>query len=208
MQQGEGPVEWGPCVGEVLPNPSVDAGSQACKCFSTGQWAIQNVEPCIATTSGGAAIGAVSTWINGSTIECPTNVTNPPAPQPGTTWSPDTIKTDCAGTFTLCYTIKAGDPKNPLATDCTVGQACTNGYVPVANTVTTLPNLPSWTGSDVACAQQFSTSGGYGEMSVYGNSVHCEAIGSSSQPYVFGTNPYCPLVNPPAGCQSGGSGSF
>jgi len=80
--------------------------------------------------------------------------------------------------------------------------------VPAANVVTTLPDLPAWQGMDVACAQQFATSGGYGEMSVYGESVRCETIGGKAQPYVFGRNPYCPLVNPPAGCVSGGSGSF
>jgi len=202
----EGPLEWGPCVGEVLPNPGADAGAQACKCFSTGQWAIKNVEPCLAENGSMQVTGAVSTYIDSSgTIQCPTN---PAMPQPGTTWSPDTVSTDCAGNFTLCYTIKAGSATNPQSTDCVVGQACTMGYVPAPSMVTTLPDLPAWTGTNVACAQQFATTGGYGEMSVYGESVRCEMIGSMGTPYVFGRNSYCPLINPPSGCVSGGSGNF
>jgi hypothetical protein len=209
LQAGEGPLEWGPCMGEVLPNPNVDAGAQACKCFSTGQWAITNVEPCFAQDGSGNVTGAVSTWIDGTgKIQCPTNITTPPTPQPGTTWSPDTVKVDCAGTFTLCYTIKAGSASSPQPTDCVVGQACTHGYVPAPNMVTTLPDLPAWTGMDVACAQKFATGGGYGEMSVYGQSVRCEDVGTMAAPYVFGRNSYCPLVNPPSGCVSGGSGNF
>ena len=207
-QAGEGPLQWGPCVGEVLPSPGAEAGAPACKCFSTGQWAITNVEPCFAQNGAMQVTGAVSTWINGGMIQCPTNITTPPTPQPGTTWSPDTVKTDCAGNFTLCYTIKAGSATNPQSTDCVVGQACTMGYVPTANVVATLPDLPAWQGMDVACAQTFATTGGYGEMSVYGESVRCEMIASKTQPYVFGRNSYCPLVNPPAGCVSGGSGNF
>jgi hypothetical protein len=205
---GEGAPVWGPCVGEVLPDPGVEAGAEACKCFSTGTWAIANVEPCFGESSPGVVTGAVSTWVDNGTPACPTTITNPPTPQPGTTWSTDTLNVDCAGTFTLCYTIKAGNVNSPQPADCVVGQACTHGYIPTANVVTTLPVLPAWQGSDVACAQTFFTSGGYGEMSVYGESVICEEVGSMANPYVFEREPYCPQVNPPANCQSGGTGNF
>lgn len=203
IMQGENGLHWGPCMGEVLPDPNADAGSAACKCFSTGQWAIANVEPCIFFTDATMtmATGAVST-----------TDTMPPAcpsmPMPMGDWSTDTIKTDCAGEFTLCYTIKAGDPKNPKPTDCVVGQACGSGWVPAPNMVTSFPNLPGWQSMDATCATQFATTGGYGEMSVYGFSHDCETIGSMGSPYVFQTEPYCPIKNPPSGCMSGGSGNF
>jgi len=194
---------WGPCMGEVLPDPSADAGSAACKCFSTGQWAIANVEPCIFFTdqSETQATGAVSTT-NTMPPACPMSMMHQGD------WSTDTIKTDCAGEFTLCYTVKAGDAKNPQASDCVVGSACTTGWVPAPNMVTPFPNLPGWESSDAACATKFALSGGYGEMSVYGFSQDCETIGSMGSPYVFQREPYCPIKNPPMGCQSGGSGNF
>lgn len=203
IMQGENGLHWGPCVGEVLPDPNADAGAAACRCFSTGQWAIANVEPCIFFTDSTmtTATGAVST----------TDTMPPACPQmmmPQGDWSTDTIKTDCAGEFTLCYTIKAGDPKNPQASDCVVGQACAAGWVPAPNKVTSFPNLPGWQGTNAACATQFAATGGYGEMSVYGFSQDCETIGSMSNPYVFETEPYCPIKNPPSGCMSGGSGNF
>ncbi len=203
VMQGENGLHWGPCVGEVLPDPNADAGAAACKCFSTGQWAIANVEPCIFFTDSTmtTATGAVST-----------TDTMPPACPPMQMaqgdWSTDTIKTDCAGEFTLCYTIKAGDPKNPQPTDCVVGQACAAGWVPAPNMVTSFPNLPGWESSNATCATQFAATGGYGEMSVYGFSHDCETIGSMGSPYVFETEPYCPIKNPPSGCVSGGSGNF
>jgi hypothetical protein len=67
-----------------------------------------------------------------------------------------------------------------------------------------------------ACATQFATTGGYGEMSVEGTSIECDDIGDGSGGrYVFNRVNYCPLscnTNPSgpgcAGCMMGGSGSF
>jgi hypothetical protein len=203
IMNGETNLVWGPCMGEVLPDPNADAGAAACKCFSTGQWAIANVEPCIFFTdqSMTMATGSVSTT-NTMPPACPAMMVHQGD------WSTDTIKADCAGEFTLCYTIKAGDPMNPKASDCTVGSACATGWVPAPNAVTPFPNLPGWENSDAACATQFATTGGYGEMSVYGFSADCETIGSKGSPYVFNHEPYCPIKNPPPNCQSGGSGNF
>jgi hypothetical protein len=202
IMNGETTLTWGPCMGEVLPDPSAEAGAAACKCFSTGQWAIANVEPCIFFDGNNQATGAVSTYESGNTPTCPAML------MPNGDWSTDNIKVDCAGEFNLCYTIRAGDVKNPQPTDCVVGKACVQGWVPMANVVTPLPNLPGWLGGSASCAEQFATTGGYGEMSVYGFSDHCEKIGDMSMPYVFEREPYCPLMNPPPNCQSGGSGNF
>jgi hypothetical protein len=210
-------LAWGPCVNAVLPTPGATMGAAACKCFSSGQWAIANLSPCFYGTDGSG--GASSTTDNGS-VQC--FGTQPPA-LPTSDWSTDTVTADCVGTFTLCYTLKAGNGSSPQPTDCTVAQSCTTSYYPVANQVTTFPDLPAWTTStsaENACAAQFATSGGYGEMSVTGESELCEAIGDVNDagvqsPYVFNTVTYCPLScsTDPSGagcanCMSGGGGTF
>jgi hypothetical protein len=78
--------------------------------------------------------------------------------------------------------------------------------------VTTFPPLPGWQ-SDAAsnsCVQQFMNNGGYGEMSVDGQSDLCENVKK-----VFQRVTYCPLAcndaNPPAmcaTCMNGGGGNF
>jgi len=215
---GENQQAWGPCMGYVLPQPGAKLGAAACKCFSQGQWAIANLSPCFVTDSSMNVTGAVSTYVDTSgKAQCPMMITNPPMPQPGTTWSPDTLKADCAGHFKLCYQLKAGMASSPQAGDCALGPpVCTEADYPMANAVTPFPDLPSWTGTDVACAQQFVTSGGYGEMSVIGESVRCDVVDDGSGgPYVFNRVQYCPLAcnTNPSGpgcmnCMQGGSGTF
>jgi hypothetical protein len=207
---------WGPCEGYVLPDPGATKGKAACKCFSGGQWKIDNLSPCFVNYS--STYYAVSTYLNGATAQCPTSIpgTPPPTPQPGTTWSTDTIQVDCAGHFKLCYTLKAGTAATPQTTDCELVKVCTEGDYPTANQVQTFPALPSWSSTNSTCATQFATSGGYGEMSVVGMSVLCDAVDDGSgQPFVFNRVQYCPLscnTNPSApecqNCSQGGSGNF
>jgi hypothetical protein len=158
----------------------------------------------------------VSTYIDGQgKAQCP-DPANLPNPQPGTTWSSDTLKVDCAGEFTLCYTLKAGTGTAPKSTDCVLAKKCTTGFYPTKGQVTPFPDLPAWTLSDSACATQFATTGGYGEMSVKGQSVLCEAVDDGhGNESVFNRVQYCPLAcnqNPQGpGCQNcsqGGSGGF
>lgn len=201
---GENDLAWGPCVGAQLPNAMTGKG--ACGCFSGGHWAIANLSPCFFTMNGTTV--AVSTVVQGGMPVCPPDANAPP-PQP---WSTDTLQVDCTGNFKLCYTIKAGDGKNPQPGDCTVVEVCTQGYYSPANAVVPLPDLPSWlTGpAQDACVQQFVSGGGYGEMSVTGQSDECEMVDK-----VFQHVTYCPLAcnmdpNAPgcAGCMPGGGGSF
>jgi hypothetical protein len=208
---------WGTCVGYVLPSPGATSGAAACKCFSSGQWNLTDLSPCFISYSGGQTY-AVSSYLVDGGVNCP-NVsdTPPPTPQPGVPWSTDTLKVDCAGRFTLCYTIKAGSATNPQPSDCVVGKSCVSGDYPTANAVQPFPALPGWTGTDPTCAAQFEASGGYGEMSVQGLSEFCEGIGADDggAPEVFNRVPYCPQscqTDPTgagcSGCQSAGSGTF
>jgi len=217
VMTGETTQAWGPCNGETLPTQGATMGATACKCFSSGQWAIANLSPCFWGTDGSG--GAQST-INPAAPACFT--TQPPA-IPTSDWSTDTVTADCVGTFTLCYTLKAGLGSSPQPTDCTVAQVCTTNYYPVAGQVTPFPDLAAWattTSAQNTCAAQFATTGGYGEMSVTGESELCEAIGDVNDagvqtPYVFNTVTYCPLScnTDPSGpgcanCMSGGGGTF
>jgi hypothetical protein len=210
IRNGEFGYVWGPCQGYVLPAPGATMGRDACKCFSAGRWAIDNVVPCFYSYNG-EDIGAASSVIMGGKPMCLSM--NKPLVKPSDSWSTNTITVDCAGHWKLCYTLKAGDAKNPLPTDCTVSQVCTEGDYPTAGMVTMLPQLPAWattTDAAIACANTFKASGGYGEMSVDGKSITCDVVQK-----VFNRVNYCPLScqnNPMApeckNCGNGGSGSF
>lgn len=217
LANGEAQRVWGPCVGYQLPTG--DTGPEACTCFSAGQWKVDNLSPCFVDSGGGPGSGgAVSTILSGTTAQCPP-ISGLPIPKPSQPWSTNSLKVDCAGHFTLCYTLKAGDVKNPSPSDCILASVCTEGDYPVANQVTPFPPLDSWvttTAAETQCAVQFATSGGYGEMTVQGLSVECDEIDNGSDgPKVFNRVGYCPLScaqNPSApecvNCQTGGSGSF
>lgn len=214
---GEFGSVWGPCVGFVAP---VDggAGTAACNCFSAGQWALTNVSPCfVRSMAGGPVTGAVSTWIDDAgTARCPSPITTPLMPQPGKSFTSDTLRVDCAGHFRLCYELKAGNAAAPSPSDCTLAKVCTEGDYPDAGAVRAFPDLPSWVASSTACAALFAADGGYGEMTVQGLSVRCDNINDGSGgPKVFNRVTYCPLIcnsMPTApgctNCMQGGSGSF
>jgi len=217
VAEGENQAKWGPCVGYQLPTG--DSGAAACLCFSAGQWKVDNLSPCFIDSGGGpGSAGAVSTILNGNSASCPP-ISSLPVPKPSQPWSTNSLKVDCAGHFKLCYTLKAGDVKNPSASDCTLISVCTEGDYPLANQVTPFPPLDSWVAdspAQVQCAMKFANSGGYGEMSVVGLSVECDEIDDGSGgPKVFNRVGYCPLYcnqtpNAPecVNCQTGGSGQF
>ena len=208
---------WSACEGYVLPTPGATSGAPACKCFSSGQWNLSNLSPCFIDYTGGAQY-AVSSYLLDGGVQCPmVSDTPPPSPQSGVPWSTDTLKVDCAGSFTLCYTIKAGSATNPQASDCVIGQSCVSGDYLTANTLQAFPPLAGWSSNDPTCAAKFASGGGYGEMTVKGLSQLCEPIGADDggAPEVFNRVPYCSLtceMNPSAtGCQNcstGGSGMF
>jgi len=194
---------WGPCMGETLPVGTV--GKAACECFSKGLWKIDNLSPCFVTDQAMTTVSeGISTNLTG---QCPSDFTMAPAD-----WSTNTLTVDCAGTFTLCYTIKAGDGKNPKPTDCVVGKSCVTAAYSMVNQPQALAQLPGWItdSSMTACAQKFYDTGGYGEMSVDGESNECEMVKK-----VFQHITYCPLAcntNPSGpgcvGCSNGAGGTF
>lgn len=208
---------WGPCEGYVLPVDGATSGAQACNCFSAGRWEIDNTSPCF-ITYGDGAIYAVSTFVGSNgTSGCPTNLsgTPPPAPQPGSVWSTNRLTVDCSGQFELCYTLRAGSAENPQASDCTVATSCTEFWYNEPGVPKELPPLPSWTSSNAACSASFANNGGYGEMTVKGISVECEAIDDGGEPLVFHRVTYCSLecnANPSLpgceNCNNGASGGF
>jgi hypothetical protein len=201
---GESDLQWGPCQGAQLPTG--DTGKAACLCFSGGHWDIDNLSPCFFTQNGTTV--AVSTIVNGNQPQCPANADAPPA-EP---WSTNKLKTDCTGFFKLCYSLKAGDGMNPQPNDCEIVKVCTEAHYAPANTFVSFPPLQSWLSApgSSACVQQFIDQGGYGEMSVSGESDECDHVDK-----VFQHVTYCPLscndANPPpecANCQAGGGGDF
>lgn len=204
-------LTWGPCVGYVLPSGTT--GKEACTCFSGGTWKIANLSPCFYKDSTMKIIGAVSTIPtydasgNVTAVNCP-----PTFDKPAGNWSKTTLTVDCAGRFTLCFTIKAGDAAAPKDTDCVVTKQCVTGDYTTVGKPQVFGDLPSWINKDPTCSAQFNATGGYGEMTVDGTSVECDAVKK-----VFGRVPYCPSKCNEAAfkdtpeckaCSSGGGGSF
>jgi hypothetical protein len=206
-------LRWGPCEGYVLPEEGALSGPSACRCFSSGKWQLSNLAPCI--YRGSATYLYSSTLTSDGKINCGANVPEPP-PVPAEDWSTSILNVDCAGQFELCYTIKAGDAANPRADDCVIMQQCMPVWYPEEGVDQALPALAAWSSPNAACARTFDTVGGYGEMTVLGESIECEAVDDGSgNPYVFHRTDYCPpscqnTPNTPEcrDCQTGGSGDF
>jgi hypothetical protein len=210
---GELSQAWGPCMGYVLPDPNATAGAAACKCFSQGRWALANLSPCIYDSgTGPGSGGATSSYLQGNQVMCMQQaggmLTKPTQP-----FSTDTITADCVGHFKLCYTLKAGDVKNPSANDCVVAQTCTEADYTMVNMAQPFPSLPAWVSNDTACTTKFAANG-YGEMSVDGTTLTCDMVKE-----VFLRVGYCPSYcqNPMdpmynamvcASCMQGGGGNF
>jgi hypothetical protein len=201
-------------MGYQLPAPNATDGKDACKCFSAGQWKLDNLSPCFFSDNMNTPgnLGATSTTLSGNMVQCPSEMGTPLVP-PNMPWSNDTVTADCAGHFRICYALKAGDAKNPSPKDCTVSQVCTEADYTQVNMPQQFPPLPAWATTDqaaIACAQKFATSGGYGEMSVTGKTITCDTFSR-----VFNRVNYCPLScnqNPNGpncqGCGNGGGGNF
>lgn len=205
---GELASTWGPCVGAVLPVEGAH-GKAACECFSLGRWAIENLGICFGSKKVGDPPGNNGAWaagLVGGKLDCD----NKPA-----VWSKDTVKADCVGHFKLCYTLKAGNADSPQPTDCEVGHSCTEGDYSQENVTQDFKALPYWEAKgdpQIACAQKFAATGGYGEMSVVGTTLLCDMLNKP-----FNRVNYCPLKcnmagheNDPdcKGCMAGGSGDF
>jgi hypothetical protein len=213
---------WGECVGEVLPVPD-GKGAEACSCFSMGEWKIKNTSPCLRNQNGGYY--AYST-VGDQAANCGNDALPiPPAGQaPSGIWSTNTLKVDCAGTFRLCFRIRAGDYNAPSANDCTLGEVCTDADYKEANVEQQLPDLATWAGKDNACAKKWeldtpeNVSPGYGEMIVKGQTVRCDAIDDGAgNDFVFHRVQYCPRMCRDANnaskaecvqCQLAGQGTF
>jgi hypothetical protein len=200
---------WGACTGYRLPTPGATIGPDACMCFSTGTWAIADLEACFVSYTNGAYYAFSSTPHSTGHPTCENVTGSPPPPTPSGNWSSTTLTVDCVGEWRLCYTLKAGDVMHPHSTDCTLAHVCTSAYYSHAGRAQTFPALPAWRSTNTACSRSFFRSGGYGEMSVVGTTGDCQHIGASSGgPYVFNRVGYCPPNAPSSMCMSGGSGMF
>jgi hypothetical protein len=229
VKKSENTNVWSACEGQVLPKPGA-TGKEACGCFSIGEWTIKNTSPCEWTNDGNNyyAYSTVFDKGAGSISYCSMGQHAGPGEKPAGIWSTDTLKVDCAGTFDLCFKIRAGDHSNPKDSDCVLGEVCINAVYEKENVVQPLPDLPTWVGTDAACAKKWEkdtpedVSPGYGEMIVKGKTVRCDAVGGqgTTQDYVFHRVKYCPRIcrqsdphynpNHPAcqDCTLKGSGSF
>jgi hypothetical protein len=237
-QKTENTKAWGPCEGQVLPTAGETKGSAACKCFSVGKWNLANLSPCFreycnttpvdgecpaANVSG---FYAVSTVVDANGVaQCTDQGAAPgPGPMPTERWTTDTLTGDCAGHFKLCYELKAGDFSNPQPTDCSLTKLCVEGDYLKENVEQAFPDLPAWLSPNQDCAKQWNKVGGYGEMTVVGESVLCDKVDDGAgNSFVFNRVKYCPslcrkkdvngvLINKDLpecqNCGQGGSGQF
>ncbi len=216
---GETRLVWADCAGEVLPDPSVKKGKNACTCFSQGQWKLANTSPCFLTYNDNGKVSnyGISTVVDGKGVaQCPAAGNTPPPPKPKEDWTTDTLKVDCAGHFKLCYEMKAGNFDAPSAADCSLAKLCVEADYLKENVEQPFPNLPSWLAASSDCAKKFMDTGGYGEMTVVGESVRCDKIDDGAgKPFMFNRVRYCqfkcnqnPSLPECKDCQQGGSGVF
>ncbi len=204
---------WGPCEGYVLPDEAAVAGPEACGCFSSGTWAIDNLVPCLHPSG----MHVYSSIPGGAFPNCGENVPAPP-PFPGANWSENTLTVDCAGQFRLCFAIKAGDIEHVQTDDCIVMQHCVDVWYPEPGVAQQLPPIPAWVSTDGACAARFDPSRGigYGEMTVVGETIECDAVDDGAgNPYVIHRTKYCdqscqqtPAAPHCSSCGTGASGMF
>jgi hypothetical protein len=196
---------WGPCMGAVLPTPGATDGAEACKCFSHGLWDVDNISPCGVGPSDTMVTSMYSSSAPPSPNPSPSAINcNNMTPTAANIWAHDTVTADCQGHFTLCYTLKAGDAMNKKTTDCVVQKICTTGDYTQVNMAQSWQPLPGWTSpaSASACTTAFFNTGGYGEMSVSGETLTCDQLAD----HVFQTVTYCKTGD--ANCVSGGGGQF
>lgn len=179
-------ASWGPCEGYVLPDADATEGPEACRCFSSGEWTLKNLVPCIYDNQAAGQLYITSSIPDGSGYRCEANT------EPTADWTTSTLKAECAGRFKLCYTLKAGNVEEPKDGDCIMRRLCLDTWYPTQDREQKLPNLPGWRATDAACMRSFVEKGGYGEMSVLGTSAECEAVDDGhGNPYVFKRTRYC-----------------
>jgi hypothetical protein len=199
-------------MGYVLPKDGATQGADACRCFSNGQWALSNLVPCI-NSDGPYIYSSHPDAEHGFACDA-VSVTPPPAP--AAAWTKSTLNAECAGQFQLCYAIKAGKAGDPKPADCTVIRTCIDVWYAQGGKTQSLPDLPGWTASDLACAKRFVDGGGYGEMSVKGKSAECDPVDDGKgAAFVFRRTSYCaadcgdhPDADGCKDCAVMGSGSF
>lgn len=232
MQVNENAKQWGPCTGEVLPTTGATKGKDACKCFSLGSWKLANLSPCFFEYNGDTAnpypVSTVTDGMGGTPkpvgqADCPPLPMGsvPPPAKPNSDWTTDTLTVDCAGHFKVCYQLKAGDFANPLPKDCAImDKICVEADYITENVEQTFPPLPAWTSTaaNTACALKWRTTGGYGEMTVQGESVLCDKVDDGAgNSVVFNRVQYCPskcenaanAMDPECvNCKQDGSGVF
>jgi hypothetical protein len=208
---------WGPCDGYVLPTDGATQGPEACRCFSNGSWALDNLVPCINASDTNNKHYIYSSHSDPQLGFACDGLAMVPPPTPKDPWTASSLTVDCAGQFELCYTMKSGTASDPKPDDCSVMHACVDVWYEQAGKSQALPSLPGWVASNAACVEQFVNSGGYGEMSVLGKSAECDAVDDGhGKPLVFMRTSYCPsdcATNPTrpgcgANCGVSGSGKF
>jgi hypothetical protein len=205
---------WGSCKGYVLPTEGAGQGPDACRCFSNGKWALNNLVPCVYESDQRIYLYSSHPDAAGGFACRPVSMSPPPTPAED--WNTSTLSADCGGQFKLCYTMKAGLVGSPKADDCVVMSSCVDIWYAQPGKELALPSLPGWSSSDAACSKRFIEVGGYGEMSVLGKSIECDAVDDGhGQPYVFKRASYCPpscSTTPERlecmDCATGGSGQF
>lgn len=192
-----GTLGWSECQGQVAPVGSTPPAS--CTCMSNVAWNAPVLSPCF-VENGSSVITAVSSSLPDAACPPFDDAGNPVV---APTWTTDTLQGDCTGAYTICYTMKAGDPQNPQPTDCVVATVCTTqSHYDDAGAVQSLPPLPSWItdgGADLTCGQSFAANGGYAIVTLQGQSDECENV-TLQLPSVS----YCPLAcgsaSPPPIC--------
>jgi hypothetical protein len=185
-------------------NPIMEA---SCECRLATQ--LDNLALCVSPSTTFAPSHVYSTSLDATSNKPVCEPWRDPQPAPANPWTKLRISSACAGTGTLCVTVRAGSVNNLSPEDCTLATRCADIAYTTPGQNLELAPYAGWTAESSACAERQQQLGAYLEFSVKSDTLGC-AAGSDAGAGQISRIAVCPsrCQDDPkgAGCDVCGSG--
>jgi hypothetical protein len=158
------------CSGDE-PVRTVENPAGTCACRLDTQ--IDNLGVCVSPTTAFAPSHVFSSFLPDGATAPACDAWRDPQPLPSLAWSKVRVSAPCTGSGQLCITVRGGDSRTPLETDCTLATRCTNIDYAAAGAVLEQPALASWVAESSACAARYEQLGGYLEFRLTSDTLGC-----------------------------------
>jgi hypothetical protein len=165
-----------------------DAGPMECECAL--DWQIDNLALCVVRQTGFTPASVYSSHLDDTGMpKCDPARTNP-QPVPLDAWSKQRIKSACAGSGTLCVSLKQGsiDEQGTLSSTCTLIESCAEVDYATPGQALELPPLAAWSAANADCANSYDNSSGFFEFRLSSDAFSCGA----ENPNLLSYRPSCP----------------